>query len=514
MIFITIFSSRLVFAKRLAFLATAVFTLLFSAEIWAHPMPNSVVLLDLKSDGVSAELQLPLSELELAFGHQVNDQNSATLVKRLGPQLKAYLFSHIHPESTDHQQWKVTVGDLSVQPVEQSPSGPYRELTVHLQMLPPSGKSTRNFILNYDVIVHQLVTHVTLVSVRQDWDNAQYSGHPVQVGVVRLDVVNNVIPPLVINQAEGSLWTGFKSMIGLGMQHISEGTDHLLFLLVLLLPAPLLVVRKYYRMHQGAKYREEVTMPSYNILPLEQEPDLMIIKRWGKYGGLQHSLLHILQVVTAFTIGHSITLALGVLGWIHAPAQAIEVLIAISILISAMHALYPIFPHRETYIAAGFGLIHGMAFAGTLANLDLETSRLVLSILGFNIGIELMQLLVIVMIIPWLILLSRLPVYKVIRISGAIFAGTAAVAWIVERASGHTNPVSSLIVNITGYAPYLMLLLIVITVVSYVLHHNSYKKRPYKSSISLNSGFINDRNRSKLIKQKKIKTFSGWPPLP
>ncbi|MGI4751115.1 MAG: HupE/UreJ family protein [Janthinobacterium lividum] len=406
-------------------------------------MPNSVVLLDIKSDGVSAEMQLPLNELELAFGNHVNDNNSETLVKRLGPQLKDYLLKHIHPVSPDGKAWTVNIEDMLVQPVAQSPSGPYHELTVHLILQPPAGASSRNFTLNYDVIVHQVVTHVTLVSVRQDWDSGLYAGHPVQVGVIRLDPVNNVIPPLVVNQAEGSIWIGFKSMIGLGMQHISEGTDHLLFLLVLLLPAPLLVASK----------------------------------RWGKFGGVRYSLIHILRVVTAFTIGHSITLLSGVMGWIHAPGQVIEILIAISILVSAIHALYPIFPNREMYIAGGFGLIHGLAFASTLANLNLETSRMVLSILGFNIGIELMQLFVIAMVIPWLILLSRLPVYKIIRVVGAVLAGVAAIGWIIERISSRANLVSLFVLQITPYAPYLVIILIIITILAYAWNWKTKKGR-------------------------------------
>ncbi len=428
-----IFSSRLTQVKRLVLLTVTSFIVCFSLDVLAHPMPNSVVLLDIKSTSVSAEIQLPLNELELAFGNNVNDNNSATLVKRLGPQLKDYLLKHIHPISPDEKAWEVIINDMQVQPVVQSASGPYRELTVHLLLQPPAGESSRNFTLNYDIIVHQVVTHVTLVSIRQDWDAGLYAGHPVQVGVIRLDPVNNVIPPLVINQSEGSIWIGFKSMVGLGVQHIYEGTDHLLFLLVLLLPAPLLFKNK----------------------------------RWGSFGGTQYSLVHILRVVTAFTIGHSITLLAGVMGWVHAPGQAIEVLIAISILVSAIHALYPIFPNREMYIAGGFGLIHGLAFASTLANLHLETSRMVLSIFGFNMGIELMQLFVIAMVIPWLILLSRLPVYSFVRIACAVFAGCAAIAWVAERLTQQANAITTFIIRITAYAPYLIVILGVITTLAY-----------------------------------------------
>jgi HupE / UreJ protein len=199
---------------------------------------------------------------------------------------------------------------------------------------------------------------------------------------------------------------GFASIFRLGMRHIAEGTDHLLFLIALLLPAPLLV--------SGS--------------------------RWAGFAGARQSALQILKVVTAFTIGHSITLALAALGLLRAPARPIEVLIALSILVSAAHAFRPIFPGRESAIAAFFGLIHGLAFATTLGELGLSRWQRVASILGFNLGIETMQLIVVASIMPSFILLSRTRAYPFLRIAGALFAAVASASWIAERLLGvHTS---------------------------------------------------------------------------
>ena len=393
----------------------------FPDSATAHPMPNSAVLLDLGSDGVVGELQLPLSELQLAFGHEVTRQPE-TLVERLGPQLRAYLQKHIRPVSLDGRPWSVEVGKLVVQSAEQSFTGPYYELTAHLFMRPPTGADPRRFTLNYDVIVHQLVTHKALVSIRQDWDAGQYGEQPTEVGVIQLNVVSNTIPPLEINQATGGLLRGFQGMVTLGIDHIAEGTDHLLFLLVLLLPAPLLVGRS----------------------------------RWGGFGGVRYSIRRLIGIVTAFTVGHSITLLAGAVGWLRLPGQPVEILIAVSILVSAVHALRPLFPGREALIAAGFGLVHGLAFASTLSNLTLDPGRMALSILGFNIGIEVMQLFVIALTIPWLILLSRTPVYAGVRIVGALFAGIAALAWITERMLEEANPLTVLVEDLAQFAPWLL----------------------------------------------------------
>jgi pimeloyl-ACP methyl ester carboxylesterase len=106
--------------------------------------------------------------------------------------------------------------------------------------------------------------------------------------------------------------------------------------------------------------------------------------------GAEQSLLRILGIVTAFTIGHSITLTLAAMKAVQAPERSVEVLIAATILVSAVHALRPIFPGREAWIAGFFGLIHGLAFAATLARLGLSHWQRVAGILAFNLGIETM----------------------------------------------------------------------------------------------------------------------------
>jgi HupE / UreJ protein len=198
---------------------------------------------------------------------------------------------------------------------------------------------------------------------------------------------------------------GFASLFRLGMRHIAEGTDHLLFLLALLLPSPLIVAGSH----------------------------------WAGFAGVRRSLLRILRIVTAFTLGHSITLALAAWGLIRVPSRPIEVLIAVSILVSSIHALRPLFPGKEAGIATFFGLIHGLAFATTLGHLGLGHWERVAGILAFNLGIETMQLAVVAITMPSLILMSRTRAYSFLRIGGALFAGFASTGWIAERLFGVHN---------------------------------------------------------------------------
>jgi hypothetical protein len=117
-----------------------------------------------------------------------------------------------------------------------------------------------------------------------------------------------------------------------GVRQIAEGTDHLLFLLMFLLVAPLLVVAR----------RWQPAPPTAST------------------GALRRTV----RVVTAFTVGHSATLIAAAIGGLRVAGPWVEVLIAVSILVTAIHALRPLFPPRgEPFIAGGFGPIHGLAFS-------------------------------------------------------------------------------------------------------------------------------------------------------
>lgn len=411
--------------RRLRVLKAALFIVHYSVHLLsatAHPMPNSVVLLNVHAYRIDAEVQIPLSELQAAFGHAVND-SSTQLVARMGAQLRAYLMEHIRAQSPDERDWTVSVGALLVLETRNPINGVYRELVAQVHLIPPPNSDIRRFVFRYDAVLHQVVTHKILVSVRQDWAQGLVADEaPAQVGVIELDIVNNRILPLTVNLEGGSVWTGFLAMVQLGIRHIAEGTDHLLFLLALLLPAPLLVA--------GG--------------------------RWTRFGGVRYSLRRLLLIVTAFTFGHSLTLLVGTLGWVRLPGQPVEVLIAVSILVSALHAVRPLFPGREAGVAAGFGLVHGLAFAGTLMNLHLDAGPMALSILGFNIGIELMQAGIIALIIPWLLLLSQTPYYSGLRYAGAGFAAVAATAWVIERLSGESNAVTATVEQVAQQTGWLL----------------------------------------------------------
>lgn len=380
----------------------------------AHNAPTSAVMLDFHRDGVAAELTLPLSELELSFKQPLlADPAGALTANEVA--LKAYVTEHINPESEDGKRWNVSVQALSLQTNQQ----PF-DLVAQVWMTPPAGSSARKFNFNYSVITHEVMSHNAYVSVRNDWDTAVFSSKPEPLGNIHFTITS-----LKIDRTRGNWSQGFRTVFNLGVHHIAEGTDHLLFLLVLLLPAPLLAKEK----------------------------------QWTTYGGLKRSLLQLLKIVSAFTVGHSLTLLIGSFGWVRLPSQLVETLIAVSIFVSALHAIRPWFAGREMFIAAGFGLIHGLAFASGIAEYGFSPWYLASTVLGFNLGIEAMQLVVVAVTIPWLLLLARTKVYSPVRIGGAIFSAMAALGWIADRAFSMRNPIEPLVNGLASHALWIVAVL-------------------------------------------------------
>ena len=156
-------------------------------------------------------------------------------------------------------------------------------------------------------------------------------------------------------------------------------------------------------------------------------------------------------MVTAFAVGHSITLALGALGWVSLPDRLVESGIALSVLVSAVHALRPLVRRGEVYIGAGFGLLHGLAFAALLGELNLSRSGLVTTLFGFNLGIELTQLLVVALVVPSLLLLSTTSLYPAFRTSAAAIGAALAAGWLAQRTGTLPNnplePIGNLLID-------------------------------------------------------------------
>jgi hypothetical protein len=354
----------------------------------AHPQSTTAVLLDIGDDRVTGEVQLPIDRLAVAVERELT---ATSVLEADRASLTDYTAAHIAAVGTDGQAWDVALGAPEVRVIDA-----VDHLVYPLLIEPADGEVTA-FDLHYDVIVENLLTHDVVVTVAYDFDRGILTGDDAQtLGVLDFDTTSIEVP------ADGGSWAqGLSATAVLGMEHVAEGADHLLFLLLLLLPAPLVAT--------GG--------------------------RWRRGPSTRRSVLRVVHVVTAFAAGHSITLALAATGVVDLPSRMVETVIALSIAVSAVHAVRPLVPGGEVLIAGGFGLVHGLAFASLIADLGLDRGNLVATLLGFNLGIELTQLLVVALMMPSLLLLARTAVYPVFRVGVAVTGLLFSVSWMLERST-------------------------------------------------------------------------------
>ena len=181
----------------------------------------------------------------------------------------------------------------------------------------------------------------------------------------------------------------------LGIEHIFTGYDHLAFVIGLL---------------------------------------LLVGSLWRKTSP-RHALGYILRVVTGFTVAHSLTLILSALRFVSLPSRWVESLIALSIGYVAIENIVGVKVQRRLWLAFGFGLVHGLGFASVLLELGLPSRGLVVSLLCFNLGVEVGQLTVVLLLLPLLALMSRSKWYPSVMIRGASWILLAlSLIWFVERA--------------------------------------------------------------------------------
>jgi hypothetical protein len=190
---------------------------------------------------------------------------------------------------------------------------------------------------------------------------------------------------------EPTAWQVARTYLALGVEHILGGVDHLLFVLALL---------------------------------------LIVRGRWL-----------LIRTITAFTIAHSITLALATAGAVHLPRAPVEATISLSVVFLAAELAHlrqgrPGLTSRAPWIVAfTFGLLHGLGFAGALAGIGLPQGQIPLALVQFNVGVEIGQLAFVAaalaltalarrLAVPWPVWAWRAPAYGI---------GTTAALWTVQR---------------------------------------------------------------------------------
>jgi hypothetical protein len=188
---------------------------------------------------------------------------------------------------------------------------------------------------------------------------------------------------------------GFLSVAGsytlLGIEHIGFGIDHLLFVLALLI--------------------------------------------------ITNGTFRLLKTVTAFTVAHSITLALATLGFVHVPSKPVEATIALSIVFVALEIIRRregrdgITSRAPWIVAFTFGLLHGFGFAGALSEVGLPQNHIPAALFFFNVGVELGQIAFIAIVLSLIALVRRIPLRlpRWAELVPPYAIGSVAMFWVVQR---------------------------------------------------------------------------------
>lgn len=208
-------------------------------------------------------------------------------------------------------------------------------------------------------------------------------------GTVHARVLTAAAPRFAI-PARADGWAVFRQYLGWGARHIAGGADHLLFLLGLAL--------------------------------LLRRPRLVLLAE------------------TAFTLSHTVSLSATALGYVHLSPRAAEAAIALSLVLLALdlsrRATFAPRPLGVAALAFGFGLVHGLGFAGGLAELGLPDGAVASALLGFGAGVELGQVAFLLLLLVLSRALAALPArWAAIDWSrpGSLAIGSLGAAWLIER---------------------------------------------------------------------------------
>ncbi len=399
---------------RTQLLITLIFVLLLPMVVKAHAPNQSYIFLRVYSDGVGGRFEITPTDLNRALDLGLEEGlNIEDLTPHL-PKIYEYYKQHVQffTEEGIHQiefeQPSMIVLDL----------GEFVQLNFTLDGLieaPP----TLN--IKYDVLFDVDPTHQGLQVIEYNWKAGIHNN---EANVSLIFGTGNTSQKLDLSGS--SVMIGLSTMIRSGMHHIYIGLDHILFLLALLLPS---VVRR-----ETVPVTADGGQLNATVFPLFLQP---FANAWTPLERFKPSFIYVLKIVTFFTLAHTITLSLAALEVIKLPSALVESIIALSIALAALHNIYPLLAKgKEWIIAFAFGLFHGFGFASVLGDLGLSGDYMVLSLVGFNIGVELGQIIIVCLIFPVLFLLRKTRIYRPILIYGSAFLILVALCWFFDRSLG------------------------------------------------------------------------------
>ena len=356
--------------------------MLLSLPAFAHKPSDSYLSLSVAHDHVEGQWDIALRDLDDAIGLD-RDGNGELMweeVRNKHGEISAYALSRL-ALSTNKQPCTTRVLD---QLIDHHTDGAYSVLRFRADC----GEAIERFRVDYRLLFDIDAQHKGLLRLSQH-------GH---IGTAIFSQETSFQEFSIV---ERSRWRESLQFIREGMWHIWLGFDHVLFLLALLLPAVLI--------------RAE--------------------GRWQAAGDFSSVCWNVIRIVTAFTVAHSLTLSLAALDIVRLPSRLVESTIAASVVLAGLGNLFPTMMSRRWMVALGFGLIHGFGFAAVLMDLGLPHGSLLLSLVSFNVGVELGQLVIVAAFLPFAFMIRRSWSYPRLVLTGGSLAVIAiALVWFTERA--------------------------------------------------------------------------------
>ena len=356
--------------------------MLISPLCWSHKSSDSFINLAVTNESIVGRWDIALRDLEYALALDVDADGEITWseLRTRFQEIESYAFSRLQIKNGTDECIRKT-GLLQV---DHHSDGAYAVLNFNMDCASTVDQLTVEYQLLFDLDP----THRGLIQISKDKSR-------------EFVVLSPENPQIAIDFNSSNQWQTFRQFVTEGIWHIWIGYDHILFLLCLLLPS---VVRK---------------------TPLG----------WVQNDHFTNTLWQVGKIVTAFTLAHSITLLLAVLQLVSLPSRLIESAIAFSVIVVAVNNVYPFFNERAWFVAFIFGLIHGFGFASVLTNLGLSMDSLGASLFGFNVGVEIGQLVIVSVFLPIAHQLRSYWFYKrVILHAGSQAIMLLAVVWFLQRA--------------------------------------------------------------------------------
>ncbi len=372
--------------RRHSVIALFLFLVVLPVQAAAHKPSDSYLSLNVQGSLVEGRWDMALRDLDHAIGLDGDGDGAITwgeLQERHGA-VAAYALARLEIESDA----RVCPAEATDHLVDRHSDGAYAVLRFTAACAEPVDDLEVGYSLLFDLDP----LHRGLLQV--DHGGKNYT-----------TILSPERPTWSLRAADSGPWRQFLVYLEEGVWHIWTGFDHVLFLVSLLLPAVL-------RRRDGA---------------------------WIPAESLRAASIGVLKVVTAFTIAHSVTLGLATLGWLDLPSRLVEPVIAASIVIAALNNLYPLVSRGLWMVAFGFGLIHGVGFAGALQALGLPSTGLLVSLFSFNLGVEIGQMAIVAVFLPLAFWAGRTPLYpRLVLRFGSLGIALIASLWVVERAFGVT----------------------------------------------------------------------------